>query len=408
MTYHNAPSSRLEQWNIGARSWTTIVIALLSRLVDASKATAFMVLTATATGSPAVVAALAVCATAPVIVLGPSIGVQIDRRSPSRMLAVGLGTQMIVAAALVVLSGADRPTVPVLVVGALLLGTCQAITDNCLNVLLPHVTASDRILRANGIMSTGQSIARIVGPMVGSAVAVVAPHMLFVSWAVLSGLLCLTVLTRIGDTRALARSGELQPSWRDGFVWIAASPPARRLLTAVTLNNVAYGSMAAVLPILALQELGLPPSTYGLVASTTSLSALLGSVLVTAAGSRATLKLAALGSLTAQLLGFIVMAVSWSTPALFVAVAILGLSTGVWNVVSSTTLMEIVPAEVRGRVMAAYRSIAFAGSPAGNVVGGATGEGWLRVPLYAAAFAAAVSLAVLARDSRERVTNQEA
>jgi MFS family permease len=166
--------------------------------------------------------------------------------------------------------------------------------------------------------------------------------------------------------------------------------------------------MAAVLPILAMQSLGLPPATYGLIASTTSLAALLGSMLVTAVGARATLKLASLSSLGAQLLGFGVLAVSWSTPSLFVAVAILGLSTGVWNVVSSTTLMKIVPAEVRGRVMAAYRSIAFAGSPTGNVIGGATGEGWLRVPLYAAAFAAAVSLAVFARDPRERVTHQEA
>ena len=383
------------------------MVAFISRLIDASKATAFMVLTATATGSPATVAVLAVCATAPVILLGPSIGVQIDRRSPSRMLAFGLGLQALIAVVLVLVSGSGQIRVPVLVGGALLLGTCQAVTDNCLNVLLPHVTHPDRILRANGIMSTGQSIARIVGPVAGSALAVLAPHILFLVWSVLSAVLCLVVLTRIGNTAVHSRVSEAKPSWRDGFAWIAASVPTRRLLTAVTLNNIAYGSMAAVLPILALDSLGLSPATYGIVASTTSLAALLGSILVTAIGARATLRLAALSSLTAQLLGFTLLAVSWSTPSLFAAVAVLGLSTGVWNVVSSTTLMAIVPAEVRGRVMAAYRSIAFAGSPAGNIAGGLTGEGWLRVPLYIATCAAAISLTVFAREPREQLTDQE-
>lgn len=401
MTVDDVRTTGRDRWRIGARSWTTIAVAFLSRMVDASKATAFMVLAATATGSPAMVAVLAACATAPVILLGPSIGVQIDRRSPSRMLAAGLATQAVVAGGLVVAARGGHVAIGVLVVAALLLGTCQAVTDNCLNVVLPHVTPGDRILQANGAMSTGQSIARIVGPVAGSGLAVLAPQALFASWALLSAGLCLLVAARIGRT-PVEPDGARRPSWRDGFTWIAASPPARRLLTAVTLNNVAFGSMAAVLPILALEGLGLPPATYGVVASTTSLSALLGSTLVTVAGARVTLRAATVGSSLAQLVGFVVLAVSWSAPSLFVAVAVLGLSTGVWNVVSSTTLMEIVPPAVRGRVMAAYRSIAFAGSPAGNVVGGATGEGWLRLPLVVASVAAGAALAVLARAPRER------
>ncbi|KGM14229.1 MFS transporter [Cellulomonas bogoriensis] len=382
-------------------------MAFFSRLIDASKVTAFMVLTATATGSPAAVGILALCATAPVILLGPSIGVQIDRRSPSKMLVVGLASQVVVAAGLALLAGAGLAGVPVLVGAALILGTCQAVSDNCLNVILPHVTDSDRLLRANGIMSTGQSMARIIGPMAGSALAVLAPGSLFVAWAVLSAALCCVVVARVGGTSAQVGHGDSRPSWRDGFVWIAGSGPTRRLLIAVTLNNMAYGSMAAVLPILAMQSLGLPPATYGVVASTTSLAALFGSMLATVAGPRATLMRVSMASLVVQLGGFSALAFAWSAPSLFVAVGILGLSTGAWNVASSTRLMAIVPAEVRGRVMAAYRSVAFAGSPAGNVVGGATGEGWLRVPLYAAACAAAVALVVFAREPRGRSADEE-
>lgn len=394
-------------WAIGTRTSITIVTAFTSRLVDASKATALMVMIATTTGSPGAIAALAVSASAPVILLGPLIGAQIDRRSSSKILVAGLTTQAAVAATLFALSTWGDLAFSALICGALLLGICQAITDNCLNALIPQVTPPDLVLKANGLMSTGQSIARIVGPFAGSALAILAPNFLFFSWAAVSVLLGLLAHLFLDVETTLPTTTDHGSRWSEGIIWIARSAPARRLLLAVTLNNLAYGCMTTVLPIIALEDLALLPQAFGTITSVTSASALLGSILVTTAGKNATLRVAAVGSLAVQLVGFALLALAWSTGSLYVAIMTLGFSTGVWNVVSSSKLMQIVPGAVRGRAISTYRSIAFAGSPMGNATGGLTGENMIRLPLYVATCAAAISLAVFARRSGELSTDQE-
>jgi len=393
----HAVSSGASSWAVGYKAWTTIVVAFVSRVVDASRSTAFVVVVAVATQNALYTASLAILSIVPIIVLGPWAGMLIDRYRPSTMISLSLGAQAVIAAGLCCCWAGGYRAVWVLLFAAFLLGAARAFTDNSLNVLIPHVTPSDKIHRANGLMSTGQSVSSIIGPAIGSALALLSPVGLFWGWAVASGavgLLAVLVLRSLpsGEAPGVTPRTRL----RDGFVWIWHDAPVRGLLTVVTASNVAYGLLSAVIALFALNTIGLDAHLFGLLTSALSLAGLLGSALVTAVGS-AHLRTMLWVSRAVMAISLMLLAASWSVGSLFVFYSLLGLSSGMWNVVSSTALMQAIPKDVMGRVMATYRSIAFLGSPVGSGIGGPLGGIHLRLPLAVASGIAVLSLLIFAR-----------
>jgi len=77
-----------------------------------------------------------------------------------------------------------------------------------------------------------------------------------------------------------------------------------------------------------------------------------------------------------------------SPVALAVAMAAFGSMGMVWNVSTRTLMQERSPAEMLGRVSAAFRTLAVAGAPLGALLGGVVATAWgLNTPaLLAAAF----------------------
>lgn len=394
---NRAASSDSSSWAIGYRAWTTIVVAFVSRVVDASKSTAFVVVIAVTTQNALYTATLAILSIVPIIVLGPWAGVLIDRYRPSTMISLSLGAQAVIAAGLCCCWAGGYREVWVLLCAAFLLGAARAFTDNSLNVLIPHVTPGDRIHRANGLMSTGQSVSSIIGPGIGSALALASPVGLFGGWAIASGavaLLAVSVLRTLPPAQTPGNAPRTR--LRDGFVWISHDPPVRRLLTVVTGTNVAYGLLSAVIALFALNTIGLDARLFGLLNSALSLAGLLGSALVTTVGSNRVRTMLWV-SRVLMAIGFTLLAASWSVASIFIFYSLIGLSSGMWNVVSSTALMQAIPKDVMGRVMATYRSIAFLGSPVGSGLGGILGDVHLRLPLAAASGVAVASLLIFSR-----------
>jgi len=326
-------------WAIGHKAWITILAAFVARLVDSSRTTAFVVVVAVTTRNALFTAALAILSIVPTIILGPWVGVLIDRYRPSTIISFSLGVQAVVAAELAYCWLDEYKQIWVLLFAALILGSTRAFTDNSLNVLLPFVTVSDK-------MPSPETASR----------------------------------TRL----------------RDGFVWIAHNPSIRGLLIVVTASNVAYGMLSAVIALFAMETMHVDARLFGLLTSTLALAGLAGSGLITAIGTVRLRRLLWV-SLGLQALGFTLLATTWSIASLFVFYGLIGLASGMWNVVSSTVLMQSIPKDVMGRVMATYRSIAFLGSPVGSGVGGPLGDVNLRFPLIAASAVTLLSLLVFAR-----------
>ena len=389
-------------WAIGHKAWTTIFVAFVARLVDMSRTTAFVVVVAVTTHNALYTAALAILSIVPTIILGPWVGVLIDRYRPSTIISFSLGVQAVVAAALAYCWLNEYRQIWVLLLAALILGSTRAFTDNSLNVLLPFVTVSDKIHRANGLMSTGQSVSSIAGPALGSTLALASPVGLFTGWALSSAVIAMVAIFVLRTPSFGEAVGTESPArLRDGFVWISHHPPIRKLLIVVTASNVAYGMLSAVIALFALETMHLDARLFGLLTSTLALAGLAGSALITAL-STVRLRTLLWASLGLQALGFTLLATTWSIASLFVFYGLIGLASGMWNVASSTVLMQSIPKDVMGRVMATYRSIAFLGSPVGSAVGGPLGDVNLRLPLIAASTVTVLSLLVYARTPEVR------
>lgn len=361
-----------------------IVLAAVTRLETGGRVTAFMVM-AVLWGHNALAAGLiAMTATLPTILAGPIVGHLIDRYSPRRMFTVAGSLQFIGYCSFgwVVYSG--RAGIQILIIAGLFLGTIQAIAENCINAALPEEVPADSLRDANSAMSTVQGIVQIGAPLVASVSAAANPLWTTSLYAALS-----LVNTVTSFYLPKSHRDNTIPRQVSGGRWIWKTIPVRVLAMTVALNNVAFGSMSAVLPVLAMVQLGLSPNLYGMAGSTLAMAGICGTVLVGVLRGRIPLPTWTRLSLVVQTAGFGAMLLASSLWPLLFALALLGLASGVWNVSSSTLLMEMVPSTVRGRVMATYRSVAFSGAPAGNFLGGLLGA---LAPVYGVTLSLAASL----------------
>lgn len=386
---------RLRALNRGATR--VIVLAAVTRLETGGRVTAFMVMAVLWGHSTLAAGLIAMTATLPTILAGPLMGRLIDRYSPRVMFTAAGAIQYLGYCSLGGLIYAGFSGIPVLIGAGLFLGTIQSITENCINAALPEVVRADGLRDANAAMSTVQGIVQIGAPIVASATAAANPL-----WT--TSLYAALALVNTAISRYIPKAHRVSPASTgqlSGTRWIWETIPVRTLAMTVALNNVAFGSMSAVLPILAMVQLGLSPDLYGIAGSTLALAGICGTVLVGLLKGRTPLPTWTKLSLAVQTAGFATMLLASSLWSLLIALALLGLASGVWNVSSSTLLMEMVPSTVRGRVMATYRSVAFSGAPAGNFLGGILGA---LAPLYGVALSLAASLIGLSTIRRLKPT----
>jgi hypothetical protein len=79
---------------------------------------------------------------------------------------------------------------------------------------------------------------------------------------------------------------------------------------------------------------------------------------------------------TVQIAALVVIGSVCSMAALVAALAVFGLMGMVWNVNTTTLMQQRSPADMLGRVSAAFRTLAVAGAPLGAVLGGVVATTW--------------------------------
>ena len=114
--------------------------------------------------SPTEVSALIICWSAPPAVLGPPLGVLVDRLGARRALIVAylLGT-----GAALGLAAAD--SLPILAVFSVLAGGARALAGPASGALPPQIVAPDALLAANSLLGGATEFGQVLGPLVASA-----------------------------------------------------------------------------------------------------------------------------------------------------------------------------------------------------------------------------------------------
>lgn len=348
--------------------------AVLGNLGDGIALVALPWYTATLTGDPVAVAAVAAAGRLPWLgaLLAGAVGDRMDRRRLMVCAGLGKALVLVVLCALIALGAAG---VPVVVAAALLIGVCEVFFDNTAQSLMPMVVPRERLERANGMLWSVEEIAsRFVGaPLAGVLVAVSATAAFGVQALLIAGAAA-ALLTLRGDfspaPAPAGRAPSLGAMVAEGARWLWRHRLLRTLAVVLALSNLAASMNAAVLVLFARDVLGMGAAGFGLLLTAVSAGMILGAQVVHRLVPLVPPGVVLAAALAVQGGGYLLVGLAqqvWVFAVCFVAI---GFFTVWWNVLTVSLRQRIIPDHLLSRVLAAYRTLGWGVAPVGALAAG--------------------------------------
>jgi predicted MFS family arabinose efflux permease len=367
-------------------SWPLVITQSVSQLGDyLALFFALPVFVRDATGSAAQLGLLSMFETAAVLLFGFFAGVLVDRIRVRRAL---ITADLVRAAgfallAFAVASGAG--TVWMAFGVAFLVGSMATVFDTGLESYVPSVLTDDMLVVVNSRLQVGRNLAQTLGFVAGGIVLAwgggVAAAFAFDAATYLVSVIGILMLREVRP-RPRAAYEPVWPALMTGLRTLWASLPLRWATASAFFINLAFAPLAAVMTLYAQQDLGIDSDLeLGLFFAGFSALGALGVAmaprLITVVGlGRAVIAGGILFGAGATAAG---VSRGLGTVVPF-GLAIAGVS--ISQVAFVTLRQRLSPPERLGRVIAASRTISFAGIPVGAVFGGIAGDAIGLRPLF--------------------------
>jgi MFS family permease len=377
------------------RLWTASTI---SNLGDGVVFAAFPLIVASLTRDPIAVSVLAFSLRLPWLLFALPAGVIVDRRDRRRLM---MGADLVRAAALGMLAVAlavGDPSLMVLYLVGFLVGMAETIFDSAAEAFLPAIVDTPALSKANGRLVSARWLANsFIGPPLGAILFVVSTSLPVAADAVtflLATVLVFTIRGTYKPQRAAA-SNTVRQDIREGVRWLWN----HRLLRATALMaggyNLVVSGMVAILVLFAQDEVALSDLGFGIVLAALGVGGFLGALIANQleellGTARALIVTVITAATAATTMGF-------TSNALVMGGSIFafGVATTLWNVIAISLRQSLTPDELRGRVAAAGKMIAYGAEPIGALLGGlVAAQIGLRGPILVAG--AALALMALA------------
>jgi len=345
--------------------------------------------------------------TLPTLLFGFAVGVLLDRAPLRRILIIADLGRAAAFLALAVAAAAGSAEVWMVFAAAFLVGSLTVTFDSGLQAWLPALATDTALVMVNSRLQFVRTLAWTLGPPLAGFLAStaggfpVAFGLDAASFAVSA--LTLLALIEIRPRPLPARDPWLS-SFKKGFSCLWRLPTLRAATLAGTLGNLVFVPMEALLVLFCQQRLGLDEGA--LIGWFFGGHSLLGAFGVIAAptvarrlglGRTFVVGLLAMGggffALAAAAPAFAALPPVWTTVAAVFPAGLAVTGVSFINVTFTTLRQQLPPAELRGRVIAASRTLSWAGLPVGAALGGAAAEAFGVNAVY---LASAGTIAVLA------------
>jgi MFS family permease len=350
------------------------VSSTLSNLGDGLMLSCFPLLAASFTSSPQAVAGLTAAATAPWLLFGLPAGVIVDRLDRVRLMWVVDLVRALVLAGLWLLIAGDRAELVTLYVTVFALGVAETLFDSAAMAILPAVVDEKSLEIANGRLFAGQLAAnQFVGPPIGAllfGVAAALPAAFDSATFLVSALLLIGLQTRRTEPTVQVERRSMGFELREGLRWLWGHPNIRAMAVGAALINLAHTGAMAVLVLYATQDLGLSELGYGTLFVAMAAGALTGSLTASRVTRRLGRRATILIAVATMAIGLLGIGLVPSVPVTIVGMIAVSVATEFWNVVAVSYRQHATPDHLRGRVMSAYRFIAYGSFPLGALWGG--------------------------------------
>lgn len=304
------------------------------------------------TGSATAMGMLLLCTTLPLLVLlllGGVLSDRLPRRSVLLVSDVGRG-------ALVLLLGfiAWRGAVELwqLYVVALLFGTVDAFFQPAYGALVPEIVPEELRASANGLTLLSAQASAVAGPLLGALLmhwggAALAFNLNGVSFLISA--LLLAFMAAPGGRHSAARAslgGELA----EGLRYVAGVPWLRATIAIFALVVVATGAPLAALPLLVRQRLGGSVGELGWIYAASAAGAVAAALVVARVRRLRRRGIVAYAATLVSGAGVVALGLAPTLPLALLGAFADGVGIGVFSLVWTQTLQDLVPDRLLGRV----------------------------------------------------------
>lgn len=351
--------------------------------------TAFPLLTASISRSPAAVAAVAVAQGLPWLLFSLPVGAMVDRWDRRTVIVRVNAVRAVLVGGLAVALALDLVSLALLALVAFLMTAAEIVSDTASQALLPAVVPTTDLERANGRLYAVQNATiQFVGPPLGGLLFAVQRTVPFALDA-LSFVWAVIFLRRLPPMPRAASSGQprrrLRTEIAEGLRFLAARPVLRGLAIAVFAGNVFIEGFYAVFVLFALQEIGVGPTGYGLLFAVFALGGISGSAVAVPVKRLLGDGPAILAGSGLSGLPLLALGLFPTVPVAAGALFLTGAAEGVWQVLTASLRQAVIPDRLLGRVLGAFRLTGRGAMFLGAAGAGALAEvAGLRAPAVAA------------------------
>ena len=336
------------------------------------------------TGSATAMSSIFIFASAPMLIFLLVGGVAVDRYPRARVMFLSDILRGLLAGIVAMLAFAHRLELWHIYIASLLFGIVSAFFGPAYRAIVPEIVPRELLPSANGLTTLSLQLADIIGPALGALIVSTSGSPTAFSLDCLSfviSALCLAPLVRLalGGHVPKERKSVLH-DFREGVEVVRKSSWLSITIVIASLGNITFSApLAITLPFLVKGHLHGGVGSLGLLYSMISAGAIVGTILGTIWLERTTgLRARGLFAYGLWIAGGLLIAVFGLSVTIYTiapAAFLVGAAFSIPNLIFITTLQELIPGKVLGRVM----SIATLGSialvPVGSgLVGWATDQ----------------------------------
>lgn len=310
-------------------------------------------------GSPALVGAVMVATSLPMVLVGPFAGAVADRVDRRRLMLACDGIRLVLAAVMAWLAFQGQLTVPVVLVLSVLLSTVGALFTPASMAMVPEVVSEDQVLRANSLQELTTQGAGILGPALGGAlVAAIGAQAAFGLNALTflaSALLLAAMRYRPGPSAAAGES--YWQTLAGGATILKERPGIASLLGGFAVANLFLAPIPVLLPVFAKDVFRSGASGLGVLEGALGVGMVLAALLLARRGDVERKVALITGSFVLQGAMLVLMAVRPNFYGFVVGLAVLGAALSALNIVVVAAFQRSIPGEQLGRFMGLLTAI---------------------------------------------------
>lgn len=374
-----AQPERLDRRLNGA-FWRLFGATAASNLADGVSRAVVPLLAATLTRDPVLIAAFTGLSFLPWLLFALPAGTLVDRSDRRRVMIRANLFRAVLFALLAGTVATGTATIWLLYVVVFTLGCAETLYDSAARAVLPQIVRRDQLDRGNGLLVTAESgMQTFVGAPVGAlifALAAAAPLVGNVAFYAVAALVMVTVAGRFTPERTITSEGTItraagfRSELAAGVRWLWGHRLLRELTAGIAATSVLQSVPNAVLVLYVLDVLRVPEANYGLVVLGAGLGGLVGGLVAPAVGRHCG-RIRTLG-LTLVLSPLPVIAMSLTDNAVLggTLYGLAGFFASISNVLTMSLRQALIPEELFGRVLGAYRTLVWGGIPIGALAGG--------------------------------------